>query len=490
MEARRTVVVSGIPAALPAGRMADKLTIHFQSCRRSAGGDVEEVKFPTELHGVAFVTFDKAEDAEQVILKPQQILADSEIPEEVALTVFPFTPDVFFYVTAATLDLAAFGSDGSAMIQRLRSAHRSVRFRPLTQGSKAAVEGPFRAIRALTDDLISRAQAQSAALQLSETLNPRPISHQEFSGSLSCFSSETNRDAAAASGLSRSPQSTGEASGVQARLATAGRQSSPVRRRIQEESLDLCRENSPKQSSVFATDGMRRSLSGTECSSEPGGTRQVLGEEGMEAGIRSSSSRPEWLPSKQSGPGRASVSRSGEETRLAEMEEKLLHASPLSDGEDTEERSEFRPRELEDDCIWVDSNIFRYIKRFDAEEFERCLRDQEVSIRHGEDTDLTQITPIGRQTGSQQALETLKVLVEYRQSTLRVHWMDFDVAEEREEQRLIHICHQESAWYRDVLYVVERSGVKAVGPSTSSHLFCKMVKEKMTQMKDTHVTHV
>lgn len=61
MEDSRTVVVSGVPAALPSGRMADKLTIHFQSCRRSGGGDVEEVKYPTDLHGVAFVTFDKVE---------------------------------------------------------------------------------------------------------------------------------------------------------------------------------------------------------------------------------------------------------------------------------------------------------------------------------------------------------------------------------------------------------------------------------------------
>lgn len=59
MEAR-TVVVSGVPDALPAGRMVDKLTIHFQSCRRSRGGDVEAVRYPTDMDGVAFVTFDEA----------------------------------------------------------------------------------------------------------------------------------------------------------------------------------------------------------------------------------------------------------------------------------------------------------------------------------------------------------------------------------------------------------------------------------------------
>lgn len=57
----RTVVVSGVPDVLPVSRMVDKLTIHFQSCRRSRGGDVEVVNYPTNLDGVAFVTFDVAQ---------------------------------------------------------------------------------------------------------------------------------------------------------------------------------------------------------------------------------------------------------------------------------------------------------------------------------------------------------------------------------------------------------------------------------------------
>lgn len=61
VDSRRTVVVSGVPDVLPFHRMIDKLTIHFQRCRRSHGGDVEVVKFPTNMDGVAFVTFDRAE---------------------------------------------------------------------------------------------------------------------------------------------------------------------------------------------------------------------------------------------------------------------------------------------------------------------------------------------------------------------------------------------------------------------------------------------
>lgn len=416
---------------------------------------------------------------------------------------------LFFYVTGATLDLSVFGSDRLSMIQGLGSTHRSVRFQPLPLGSKATIEGPFSAVQALRDDLISRAKAQTTALELRETpLNPRAISHQEFSGSLSCSNSETNRDAAGANGVSRPLQSTVEARGVQSLLANAESPNSPERQRMQRDSLDPSSGNSsrarPTQSSVFSLDGMRSSLSGTEYRSERGGadTRQVLGEEEMDAGIRSSSSRPDRLPGKemppkQTRPGRASANQSSTETRLAsqltggdyekksEIDKKLLHASSYSDIEDTEKLSKVHPQELEDECIWVDSNIFRYIERFDRGEFKGCFRNQEVSIWHDEDTDLTQITPIGRQMGSQQALETLRVLVGYRQSTLRVHWMDFDLAEQCEEQRLIQICDGENAWYRDVLYMVEGSGVKVVGPSLSSHLFCERVKERITKMKVT-----
>lgn len=60
LDMSRTVVVSGVPGVLPVSRMIDKLTIHFQSYRRSHGGDVEVVKYPTNMAGVAFVTFDQA----------------------------------------------------------------------------------------------------------------------------------------------------------------------------------------------------------------------------------------------------------------------------------------------------------------------------------------------------------------------------------------------------------------------------------------------
>ncbi|KAI4797940.1 hypothetical protein KUCAC02_016991 [Chaenocephalus aceratus] len=136
-EEKRTVVVSGVPEVLPVSRMIDKLTIHFQSCRKSHGGDVEVVKLPTNMQGVALVTFDKAEDANRAVGKEQQIMADDEFPEEYLLTVFPFSPDVFFYVSSATVDLSVFGRDPSLLIQSLRSAHRSIRFQPSPERRKS-----------------------------------------------------------------------------------------------------------------------------------------------------------------------------------------------------------------------------------------------------------------------------------------------------------------------------------------------------------------
>lgn len=68
----RTVVVSGVPdQLLPASRMVDKLTIHFQSRRRSHGGDVEVVTYPTNMEGVAFVTFDRAEGKQKQVVAKQ-----------------------------------------------------------------------------------------------------------------------------------------------------------------------------------------------------------------------------------------------------------------------------------------------------------------------------------------------------------------------------------------------------------------------------------
>ncbi|KAL1021793.1 hypothetical protein UPYG_G00018040 [Umbra pygmaea] len=160
-EASKTIVVSGVPDVLTPSRMADKLIIHFQSSR-SHGGDVEKVEYPTNFKGVGFVTFEKNTDAEKVITK-EQIMRDKEFPQDYHLTVYKFTPDVFFYVNA-DLDLSMFGEDEQQReaIQNLQAVHRSVRIGPLVmpgqwRGGTVKVEGPFTALKALRQDLLQRA---------------------------------------------------------------------------------------------------------------------------------------------------------------------------------------------------------------------------------------------------------------------------------------------------------------------------------------------
>ncbi|XP_036401533.1 RNA-binding protein 43-like [Megalops cyprinoides] len=153
-EESRTVVVSGVPEILTSSRMADKLVIHFQRSR-SNGGDVVRIQYPTNYKGVAFITFEDIEDAERV-LKKEQIMQDKEFPKEYALTVFKFSDDVFFFVRAE-VDLSLF-SNYDKLIQDLQAVHRSVRISLLPSKGRVTVEGPFRAVRELREDLLRQAR--------------------------------------------------------------------------------------------------------------------------------------------------------------------------------------------------------------------------------------------------------------------------------------------------------------------------------------------
>ncbi|XP_070787044.1 uncharacterized protein [Enoplosus armatus] len=301
----RAVVVSGVPDVLPVSRMVDKLTIHFQSYRSSRGGDVEVVKYPTNMGGVAFVAFDKAEDAERVVRKEQQIMTDDEFPETYLLTVFPFTRDVFAYVPSAMVDLSTFSTDQAGLIQSLQSAHRSLRFRPLLQQRKATIEGPFAAVRALREDLICRASrlksaisAQTAAAKLRETpLNPKLISHREFVGSVSCGGSKAKLEPASSNGLSMALQTTGEGTEVQSLLSNAKTQNASPRQKLSYESLtagSFCNTQGDEKGEQGAWSRLKMP---TEYRTERAKAhpRQVFGEE-INAGIRPSLSGMDWLP--------------------------------------------------------------------------------------------------------------------------------------------------------------------------------------------------
>ncbi|NXX77612.1 RBM43 protein, partial [Urocolius indicus] len=75
----RRVVVAGVPDGLLHNDvMADVLIIHFQMAKNN-GGDVEEVMYPTEEKGVAYVTFEDPEVAESVLKKDEHRLEDKRL---------------------------------------------------------------------------------------------------------------------------------------------------------------------------------------------------------------------------------------------------------------------------------------------------------------------------------------------------------------------------------------------------------------------------
>lgn len=209
---------------------------------------------------------------------------------------------MFLYVAKATVDLSVFGSDQAALIQSLRSAHRSLHFQPLLQQRKARIEGPFAAVQALRGDLIRRAgrlkstssaRTAAAAASLRGTpVDPRLISHQEFFSSVSCGASKAKLEAARSHSLSAPLQTTGEATRVQTLLSDAKSHKASSRRKVSCGSL--------AEGRFYNTDGdeeKQRARSRLQTPSECGtrrakaDPRQVVGQE-INAGIKSSLSGP------------------------------------------------------------------------------------------------------------------------------------------------------------------------------------------------------
>ncbi|XP_076579648.1 uncharacterized protein LOC143315936 [Chaetodon auriga] len=533
---RRTVVVSGVPDVLSVSRMIDKLTIHFQTRRRSHGGDVEGVSYPTNMDGVAFVTFDEAGDAERVVQKEQHIMVDKEFPEDYVLTVFPFTRDVFLYVSSAMVDLSVFDRDQAPLIQSLRSAHRSLRFQPLLQQRKATIEGPFAAVQALREDLIHRASqlkstvsAQTAAVELKETpLNTRVRSHGECVSSVSCSGSQAELEPASSNSLSTLLQTTGEATKVQTPLSNAKTQNTYSRQNVSCGSLaggsfwstDSDEEEQRSQSRLqmpteYRTEGAK---------ADP---RQVFGGE-INAGIRSplsglgllpaeetsaKQSREDDISQKHTRPDRVSAakirgenhsgSQYGSTDYLKESDQsssavtaglpqtrlKDVWQSSESDAQDTEELPAVCGEDPEDMSIFVDSYTLRYIERFDKKEFDRCLRGVDASVEYVEGVDLMQISLTEKRTSKSasrihRALMKLSTLVDRWQSSLRVYQLHYDKEEQAEKHKLIWICEDVNFRFDDVLYIVEDSGIKVIGPSVSSHMFYKKVEKRIAKLKD------
>ncbi|KAK6483017.1 RNA-binding protein 43-like [Huso huso] len=188
----RTIVVSGVPQhELDCRRMADKLVIHFQKAK-SAGGDVEKIKYPTSIKGVAYITFEEKEVADRV-LTVEQLLADKELEKEYPLTVYRFSEEVFCY-THAEVDLSLF-SEHEKLVKELRTRNRAVRISPLQANQRVQVEGPFTAIKKLREDLLQlletsqREKSVTARDRRRERQSSRAVTPEQGAAP---FSSETD----------------------------------------------------------------------------------------------------------------------------------------------------------------------------------------------------------------------------------------------------------------------------------------------------------
>ncbi len=436
---------------------------------------------------------------------------------------------VFLYVPSAVVDLSVFGVDQVSLVQSLRSAHRSLRFQPSLQQRKATIEGPFAAVKALREDLIRRAgslksaiSAQTAAVKLRETpLNPRLISHHEFVGSVSCSRSKAEMEPASSNGLSTPLQTTGEGTEVQSLLSNAKTQNASSRQKVSSGSSAVgrfCDTDSDEKEVQRAQSNLEMP---PECRAEeakPSPTR-VFREE-INAGIRSPLSGMDPLPAeeisakppgedgiqpKNTRPDRTSATKIRGESHLgfsstdyvkepressSAVSTKFLRTglkdASASSGSDTRAVC---PEDPDDTCIWVDSHIFRYIEKFDKKEFNRHLGGLDASVESVAGADLMRILLPEKRTSKaaskiQWALEDLKALVEHWTSTLRVHHIYYDEEGRPEKQRLIKICDSVNLLYDNVLYMLTDSSVNIIGPSVSSYLFYKRVKDRL---KDTLV---
>ncbi|XP_023251181.1 RNA-binding protein 43 [Seriola lalandi dorsalis] len=519
----KTVVVSGVPGVLTVSRMVDKLTIHFQSRRRSHGGDVEVVTYPTNMEGVAYVTFDKASDAENVVRKEQHIMTDNEFSEDYLLTVFPLSGDVFLYVSSAKVDLSVFGSDQASLIRSLRSAHRSLRFQPLPHPRKATIEGPFAAVEALREDLVRRAgqlnatvSAPTAAAGLrASPLNPRVISHHKFVSSVSCSGSKAKRGPADSNSLSTPLQSTGEATQVQSLRSNTETQNTSSRQKVSTTVRSFAVTDSVEGERLGAR-SMLKSPTEYRTKTSP---RQVLGEE-INAGIRSSLSGLDLFPAEEisaNHPGVDDISqkhKTREENHLSSrhnnsrdylkdsdqsssavatdrLQTRLKNVSPSSESsaEDSEVLSAICPNDPEDTSIWVDSHTYRYIEQFDRKELDRCLRGLKVRVVCTEGTDLMRIVLTEKQTSEPastipQAVKDVEALVEGWMLILRVHQIPYDEEKHPHKQKLLQMCKDVNALFNflfdfPVLYMIEDSCIKVVGTSQSSYIFYKRVEHRL-----------
>uniref|UniRef100_A0A8C3UC41 NID domain-containing protein n=1 Tax=Catharus ustulatus TaxID=91951 RepID=A0A8C3UC41_CATUS len=142
-KSRRTIVIAGVPAGLLQDEvMADILTIHFQMSRNN-GGDVEEVTYPTQNKGVAYITFEDQAGIEIPVLKYY-------------LNHIPLPPPTKNYMAVFRGHCVL-----EDLVEEMKKQSPDLDFGVLQPDGRIAVQGSFPALRALREFLLLKAKSLS-----------------------------------------------------------------------------------------------------------------------------------------------------------------------------------------------------------------------------------------------------------------------------------------------------------------------------------------
>lgn len=399
---------------------------------------------------------------------------------------------VYLYVPRATVDLSIFGSDQASLIGSLQSAHRSIRFQSMPQQRRAIVEGPFSAVQALREDLILRASrfkpsALHATAQQGQTSNHH--------GPVSSHSPKTNQGLASSHSKSVSQQSTGE---VQSSFSKA-KSPNNLRQKVSDEGLDGASSFDRyhfQGPTKYRTERPKTSL------------REVEGEETKPMFASSFSSLDPLPPEETSAKQQREESFSEKPSRadgISAGNDLISHYSSMNSSSSLVNtklpqsgrrpvspfiKSDVLVPSQDSGDIWVDLYIFKYIEQFCKEALDRCLTGMDMVIKCiNKETGLMCISLTQKQPSKAASVTLsitrnyLKVLMEVWQVHLRVQEIFYNRAGWLNTQKLIQICDEGKMLYRDVLYILEDSCIKVIGPSESSYLFSRRVEDEITKHK-------
>ncbi|XP_030909184.2 RNA-binding protein 43 [Melopsittacus undulatus] len=179
----RTVVISGVPDGLLHNDvMIDILTIHFQMSKNN-GGDVEDVMYPTDKKGVAYVTFEDQKVVESVLKKDEHRLEDKRFSRYYPLKVTRFSENVFSSVTCV-LDMSIFKEQFiiEDLIQEMKES-TDLSFGPLQSDGHISLQGSFPDIKLLRDFLLLKAKSISGKDKREKGMShQRPRRRQQHHG--------------------------------------------------------------------------------------------------------------------------------------------------------------------------------------------------------------------------------------------------------------------------------------------------------------------